>query len=187
MCGSGTLAIEAALMGLNRPAAILRENFGFMHLKGFNPGVWTELRAGAKRRTKNRLGSRIIATDISNAAIDAARRNARTAGVEHLIEFGRSDFADTEIPEGGGVLLMNPEYGERMGKNADLERVYRQIGDFLKQKCRGYRGYVFTGNADLAKKIGLRTSRKLPFFNGPIGCRLLEYELYEGSRKENRG
>jgi putative N6-adenine-specific DNA methylase len=187
MCGSGTLAIEAALMGLNRPAAILRENFGFMHLKGFNPGVWTELRAGAKRRTKNRLGSRIIATDISNAAIDAARRNARTAGVEHLIEFGRSDFTDTEIPEGGGVLLMNPEYGERMGRNTDLEQVYRRIGDFLKQRCRGYRCYVFTGNADLAKKIGLRTSRKMPFFNGPIECRLLAYELYEGSRKDTIG
>ncbi len=186
-CGSGTLAIEAALMGLNRPAAILRENFGFMHLKGYRPEVWNDLRAGAKRRTKNRLGSRIIATDISNEAIDAARRNARTAGVEHLIEFGRSDFADTEIPGGGGVLLMNPEYGERMGKNADLEQVYRRIGDFLKQKCGGYRGYVFTGNADLAKKIGLRTSRKLPFFNGPIECRLLEYQLYKGSRKDNMG
>jgi putative N6-adenine-specific DNA methylase len=104
-----------------------------------------------------------------------------------MIEFGRSDFADTEIPEGGGVLLMNPEYGERMGRNADLERVYRRIGDFLKQKCRGYRGYVLTGNPEMAKEIGLRTSRKLPFFNGPIECRLLEYELYEGSRKENRG
>ncbi len=183
MCGSGTLAIEAALMGLNRPAALLREDFGFMHLKGYRPEVWTELRAGAKRRIKNGLDSRIIATDISNEAIDAARSNARTAGVEHLIEFGRSDFADTEIPKGGGVVLINPEYGERMGKNADLEQVYRRIGDFLKQKCGGYRGYVFTGNADLAKKIGLRTSRKLPFFNGPIECRLLEYELYEGSRK----
>jgi len=183
MCGSGTLAIEAALMGLNRPAALLREDFGFMHLKGYRPEVWTELRAGAKRRIKNGLDSRIIATDISNEAIDAARRNARTAGVEHLIEFGRSDFADTEIPKGGGVVLINPEYGERMGKSADLEQVYRRIGDFLKQKCGGYRGYVFTGNADLAKKIGLRTSRKLPFFNGPIECRLLEYELYEGSRK----
>lgn len=82
---------------------------------------------------------------------------------------------------------MNPEYGERMGKNADLEQVYRRIGDFLKQKCGGYRGYVFTGNADLAKKIGLRTSRKLPFFNGPIECRLLEYQLYKGSRKDNMG
>jgi len=187
MCGSGTLAIEAALMGLGRPAAILRENFGFMHLKGYDPEVWAEQRVGAKRLTRNRLGSRIIATDRSNEAIDAARHNARTAGVEHLIEFGTSDFAETEIPEGGGVLLMNPEYGERMGTNGDLEQVYRRIGDFLKRKCRGYRGYVFTGNADLAKKIGLRTRRKLLFFNGPIECRLLEYELYEGSRKDAGG
>jgi putative N6-adenine-specific DNA methylase len=72
-----------------------------------------------------------------------------------------------------------------MGTSADLEQVYARIGDFLKQKCRGYRGYVFTGNPEMAKKIGLRTSRKIPFFNGPIECRLLEYEMYHGSRKKN--
>jgi len=78
---------------------------------------------------------------------------------------------------------MNPEYGERLGEAAELEKVYGRIGDFLKQKCRGYTGYVLTGNTDLAKKIGLRSSRKMLFFNGPIECRLLEYELYSGSRK----
>ena len=185
MCGSGTLAIEAALIGLNRPAAILRDNFGFMHLKGYQSDVWSALRSNAKTGAKSRLSNRIIATDISNEAIDAAQRNARTAGVERLIEFSKTDFADTEIPEGGGVLVMNPEYGERMGKSTDLEQVYGKIGDFLKQKCRGYRGYIFTGNPELAKKIGLRTNRKMFFYNGPIECRLLEYELYQGSRKKN--
>jgi putative N6-adenine-specific DNA methylase len=78
---------------------------------------------------------------------------------------------------------MNPEYGERLGKAAELEEVYGRIGDFLKQKCQGYKAYVLTGNPELAKKIGLRSSRKMLFFNGPIECRLLEYELYSGSRK----
>ena len=187
MCGSGTLAIEAAVLGLNRPAALQRSNFGFMHLKGFDPAVWDELRGRAKAEVKKDLASKIIATDISSEACAAAEKNARTAGVEHLIEFSTCDIADTRVPEGGGVVVMNPEYGERLGRTDDLAKIYGRTGDFLKQKCRGYKGYVFTGNPMLAKKIGLRTSRKMIFFNGPIECRLLEYELYGGSRrtKEN--
>ena len=70
-----------------------------------------------------------------------------------------------------------------MGKIQELEDVYKGIGDFFKQKCRGYKGYIFTGNLDLAKKVGLRAKRRVQFFNSGIECRLLEYELYEGSRK----
>jgi putative N6-adenine-specific DNA methylase len=186
MCGSGTLAIEAALMGLNRPAAVLRDNFGFMHLKGYRADIWAGFRDRAKTAANSRLMSRIIATDLSGEAIDAARKNARTAGVEHLIEFKECDFSETEIPAGAGVVIMNPGYGERMGKTAELEGIYGRIGDFLKRKCTGYRGYVFTGNPGLAKKIGLRTRRKIPFYNGPIECRLLEYELYRAEHKKNR-
>jgi putative N6-adenine-specific DNA methylase len=79
---------------------------------------------------------------------------------------------------------MNPEYGERMGEVQKLEPMYAGIGDFLKQKCEGYRGYVFTGNLELAKKIGLRTKRRTPFFNSGIECRLLEFELYAGTRRK---
>lgn len=183
MCGSGTIAIEAALLALNRPSAILRDNFGFMHVKGYDADAWEEFRNTAKAEVVKNLKSKIIATDISPVAIDAAQKNALTAGVEHLIEFSIGDFVDTEIPEGGGVVIMNPEYGERLGKAVELAKVYARIGDFLKQKCRGYTGYVLTGNPELAKKIGLRSSRKMLFFNGPIECRLLEYELYSGSRK----
>ena len=185
LCGSGTLAIEAALIGLHRPAGILRDNYGFMHLVDYREAEWRKLRERARTEGKKTLQGRVIATDISPDAVETAMKNARTAGVEHLIEFRVCDFADTEIPEGSGVVIMNPEYGERMGTSADLEQVYARIGDFLKQKCRGYRGYVFTGNPEMAKKIGLRTSRKIPFFNGPIECRLLEYEMYHGSRKKN--
>ncbi|HAR46139.1 MAG TPA: RNA methyltransferase, partial [Nitrospiraceae bacterium] len=119
-------------------------------------------------------------------AIDAAKKNAATAGVEHLFDFSVCDYTETVIPEGGGVIVMNPEYGERMGEVQKLEAVYKGIGDFLKQKCRGYRGYVFTGNAGLGKKVSLKPSRTIPFFNSGIECRLLEYELYEGSRKKGK-
>jgi 23S rRNA G2445 N2-methylase RlmL len=186
MCGSGTLAIEAALAGLNRASGILRNNFGFMHLKGFNASLWKDLRAKAKKETEKTLDGRIIATDISSEAVESARNNAATAGVEHLIEFDVCDYSDTSIPDGSGIVILNPGYGERMGDDKELESVYEGIGDFFKQKCRGYTGYIFTGNLDLAKKVGLKTKRRVPFFNGPIECRLLAYELYEGSRK-NKG
>ena len=183
MCGSGTLAIEAALIGLGRAPGLLRNNYGFMHLKGFDESSWKALRRKIRAEAKDRLNGRIIATDISQQAVEAAKKNAMTAGVERFIEFGVCDFSETPVPEGGGVVVLNPEYGERMGEIEELKEIYKEIGDFLKKKCKGYTGYVFTGNLDLAKKVGLRTKRRILFYNGPIECRLLEYDLYEGSRK----
>ena len=183
MCGSGTLAIEAALIALKRAPGILRSNFGFMHIKGFNEALWNELRDKANKGAEKSFPGTIIATDIDPGAIEAARKNAATAGVAHLIEFGVCNFADSLMPEGGGFVVLNPEYGERMGETALLENTYGSIGDYFKQKCRGYTGYVFTGNPSLAKKVSLKPKRSLQFFNSGIECRLLEYELYEGSRK----
>jgi 23S rRNA (guanine2445-N2)-methyltransferase len=184
MCGSGTLAIEAALSGLNRAPGLLRNNFGFMHIRGFNKRLWDDLRAEAKKTAKKTLTCRIIATDIRREAVDAARKNAATAGVEHLIEFAVCDYSKTIVPDGSGIVILNPEYGARMGRIKELESVYGGIGDFFKQRCSGYAGYIFTGNLELAKKVGLRPKRRIQFFNSGIECRLLEYDLYEGSRKQ---
>jgi len=106
-----------------------------------------------------------------------------TAGVDSLIEFQVCPFSETPVPEKGGVVILNPPYGARMGEIQELEETYKGIGDFFKKRCQGYMGYIFTGNFALAKKVGLRTKRRLPFYNGEIECRLLEYELYEGSKK----
>jgi putative N6-adenine-specific DNA methylase len=184
MCGSGTLVIEAALIALGKAPGLLRSNYGFMHLRGFDKSLWSELRMKTKKMTKRVLSHKIIATDKSREAVEAARKNAATAGVEHLIDFSVCDYAMAEPPDGGGIVVLNPEYGERMGKVRELEDVYRGIGDFFKQKCGGYTGYIFTGNLDLAKKVGLRAKRRIPFFSSSIECRLLEYELYKGSRKQ---
>jgi len=183
MCGSGTLAIEAALIALDRAPGLLRSNFGFMHLKGFDESSWKVLRRKTRAEAKDRLNGRIIATDISQQAVEAAKKNAMTAGVDRFIEFGVCDFSETPVPTNGGVVVLNPEYGERMGEIEKLKETYKEMGDFFKKKCLGYKGYIFTGNLDLAKKVGLRTNRRITFFNGPIECRLLEYDLYEGSRK----
>ena len=192
MCGSGTLPIEAALMATRRVPALLRSNFGFMHTKFYDETAWQAMRTEALKQSKkhgHKAGftpAAIIATDIDSWAVEAARRNAQTAGVDHLIQFEVCDFAETVIPDGEGIVVMNPEYGMRMGQTKQLEETYRRIGDFFKQKCAGYTGYVFTGNMDLAKKVGLRTSRRIIFFNGGIECRLLKYELYAGTRKKGK-
>ncbi|MDD5171131.1 MAG: class I SAM-dependent RNA methyltransferase, partial [Syntrophales bacterium] len=183
MCGSGTLAIEAVLIALNRAPGILRHNFGFMHLKGYDPSSLNAVRNHVRTLEKSDLHLQVVATDISEEAVNAARQNAKTAGVDHLISFRRCTFEKTAIPEGQGIVILNPGYGQRMGEERFLADIYRGIGNFFKSACRGYRGYIFTGNLDLVKKVGLRTSRKITFFNSEIECRLLEYELYEGSRK----
>ena len=182
MCGSGTLAIEAALIGAGRACGLLRNNFGFMHELGFDKETWQSLRRQAKKVRRKDIEP-IIATDISKEAVRAAQKNAMTAGVDHLIEFGVCDFADTQVPAGSGIVVMTPEYGMRMGDEKQLAALYERMGDYFKQNCAGYTGYIFTGNMNLAKKVGLRTSKRIPFYNGDIECRLLKYELYTGTRK----
>lgn len=227
MCGSGTLAIEAAFIALNRAPGLLRNNYGFMFIKEFPEDYWQELRKKAKTNARKILPAKIIATDIDKAAITAARQNAQTAGVDHLIEFNVCPYERTSIPAGGGIIILNPPYGERMEatstkphstalhgkreaaingrkiiirKSVDrydkvghvnarefqiLEATYKGIGDFFKKTGDGYRGYIFTGNLEMIKKVGLRTKQRVILYNGEIECRLLEYELYAGSQKSS--
>jgi 23S rRNA G2445 N2-methylase RlmL len=177
MCGSVTLAIEAALIGANRAAGLVRPSFGFMHTLLFDKAVWARLRTEASSM-QHPLNGKIIATDVSPEAIAAAQQNAKTAGVENLIEFKICDFAETPITQGTGVVVLNPEYGMRMGDETELIDTYRKIGSFFKHKCQGYKGFVFTGTTALAGKIGLKSRRRIIFRSGKVECRLYEYDLY---------
>lgn len=182
MCGSGTLAIEAALMACEIPGGLKRQNFSFMHFKPFVRKEYERIREELRKRIPDQLPFPIIASDIDRQAIKAAETNARKAGVDHLIDFRVCDFKESPIPAGKGVIVLNPEYGERMGEQRKLESTYHDIGDLFKQRCPGYWGYIFTGNKNLGKRVGLKTKRKIELYNGPIECRLLEYELYDGTR-----
>ena len=200
MCGSGTLAIEAALIALRRAPGSLRGGFGFMRLKRFDGRHWRDLCGEARASEIAAPPAPIVASDIDPKAVETARKNAAAAGVERFITFHVCDFAETPLPSRGtrtdtdthgpinpapspALIILNPEYGERLGRAAELETTYARIGDFFKQRGQGWTGCVFTGNLALARKIGLHPRRRVPFFNAAIECRLLEYELYPGSRK----
>lgn len=183
MCGSGTIAIEAAMIASNRRPGLFRTNYAFMHLQGYDEAVYRKEDVLLEEQIIDTPDLRIIATDYSEAAIQNAKKNAIAAGVAGMIDFTVCDFQQTEIPpDVAGVVYLNPEYGERLGELAELEETYSRIGDFMKKRCQGYFGYVFTGNLELAKKIGLKASRRTEFYTSTIDCRLFEYELYQGSK-----
>lgn len=184
MCGSSTVAIEAVLLATNRRPGLFRKNYSFMYVLGYDERKYQTEVEKLKQKIVEVPNLKVIATDISQDAIDISKVNAAAAGVENLIEFNVCDFEATEVPESAGVIFFNPEYGERLGEVTELEKTYERIGDFLKKKCQGYWGYVFTGNLELAKKIGLKAKRRIEFYSAKLDCRLLEYELYAGSREK---
>jgi 23S rRNA G2445 N2-methylase RlmL len=184
MCGSATIAIEATLIATNRRPGLFRNNYAFMHIKDFDDVFFEKERSMLDEKIIDLANLKVIATDISEDAINISKINAGAAGIENYIEFTRCSFEDTPIPENtNGIVFLNPAYGERMGEEKQLEETYAAIGDFMKKKCKGYTGYIFTGNLALAKKIGLKPKRKIEFYTSKIDCRLLEYELYAGTRR----
>lgn len=180
MCGSGTLAIEAALIMRRCAPGLLRDRYGFQHLQGYSPEAYLQQRQALTKAKKNSGYPPIIASDISPDAVATARRNAATAGVDNLIKFQVGDFRETVVPAENSAIVLNPPYGERLGEVQELESLYKAIGDWFKQKCQGCTGYVFTGNRELGKKVGLHPDRRFEFFNAKIECRLFRYGIYAG-------
>jgi putative N6-adenine-specific DNA methylase len=155
-----------------------------MHLVGYDEQVYGNAFKKLEHQVIDVPGLKIIATDISEDAVNVSQINAGIAGVEEMIEFYVCDFEKTVMPdENKGIIFFNPEYGDRLGVEAELEATYKRMGDFLKKSCKGYMGYIFTGNLELAKKIGLKPKRRIEFFTSKIDCRLFEYELYEGTKR----
>ena len=184
MCGSGTIAIEAALMATNRVPGLYRSNYSFMHLQGYEKEMYETAFEKIEAQVVENPSLKITVSDISEDAINVAKVNAGMAGVEDMLTYEVCDFQQTILPEDtGSVIIFNPEYGDRLGEEIELEETYALMGDFMKKKCKGYTGYIFTGNLELAKKIGLKPKRRIEFFTSKIDCRLLEYELYAGSRE----
>ena len=177
MCGSGTIPIEAALIATRRAPGRDRP-FGFQRWIDYDQFLWNQIFAEAENGIHPLPTGMISGYDLDSNALQMARRNTESAGLAGKIHFFHSALEDFK-PEGErGVLIINPPYGKRLGEEEELKELYCRIGDIMKQRCRGWTGFVLTGNLELAKYIGLKASRRFVLFNGAIECRLLKYELY---------
>jgi putative N6-adenine-specific DNA methylase len=177
LCGSGTLAIEAAWIALRRPPGLTRKRFGFQGWMDFDVQLWTSLRDEARRGVSKTLLAPVLASDARGDVVSMAINNARAAGIGHLLRFDKRDLRDFQAPAAAGVLLCNPPYGERIGEEKNLFSLYRLLGEIITQRCRGWTAYVFTGNPRLAAAIGLTPAAQTPLYNGKIPCRLLKFAL----------
>jgi putative N6-adenine-specific DNA methylase len=182
MCGSGTLLIEAALIATNVPPGWFRDSFGFERWRDFDAELWEKIKEGAISRISN-VDVEILGSDVSYNVLRKARENIKLAKVDDLVKTVCQDFFESTPPEnGGGMLILNPPYGERMNQD-DVTSFYKQIGDTLKKKYAGYQAWMITSNPDGLRSVGLRPSRKIALWNGPLECRFVRYDLYEGTKK----
>ena len=186
MCGSGTLLIEAAMLAYNIAPGLYRQNnFGFTHWPDFDQNIYEQVITEAQAKRLPEADLEIIGSDIDRDYIDAARANITQAQLEDEIRVRVRDMREAKGVGETGVVMLNPPYGERLGvEEKSINDLYKAIGDTLKTNFSGYDAFVFTGNLEAAKHIGLRSSRRIPLYNGPIECRLLKFELYRGSKKQ---
>ena len=186
MCGSGTIAIEAAFIALNKACNIHRKKgqFGLEQLKSFDRDLWRSVQQKLRDAKNTEPEHKIYACDLNPDYVAAAKDNALRARVEKYISFEAKSFFDLEKPEETGVLIANLPYGERLDVEGEsLEEFYRKIGDHLKQNFSSWQAYLFVNEQSPWKQMGLKPSRKIPLLNGSIKTKLLVYDLYRGSKK----
>lgn len=183
MCGSGTIVIEAAMLARNIAPGLFRKEFGFHRWKDFDSAMWNSLIEEAISEMLDKFDFPIVAVDKSHDAIRMAEQNSKIAGVFNDISFHAMPFEDyTPKETGAGTIITNPPYGGRI-TDEDLFTLYKDIGSTLKKKFTGWNAWVLTANREAANQIGLRASRKIALYNGPIECRLLKYQMYIGTKK----
>lgn len=176
-CGSGTILLEAGMIALNIAPGLYRSQFTFQNWTDFNSDLWEKLLQEAKNSQKQDLPL-IIGSDVESEIVKQAQANAQSCGLEDKIQFHQQHIVDIYPTTETGIILCNPPYGVRIADTEALSPLYKLLGDVLKQRFQGWTAYILTGNKELAKKIGLRTNRRIPINNGGLDCTLLKYNLY---------
>jgi len=185
MCGSATLPIEAGLQSFNIAPCLLRNDYAFKQWSGYNSELYRTLILEAQAQVNLEKRVIITASDQDSENIQIGRRSIEQAKLGGKISLFQKKFEEADPPKHPGVAIINPPYGQRMVKD-DLISFYKTIGDVLKQKYSGWQVWVLTSNLEAAKFIGLKPSAKIPLFNGPLDCRFIKYELYQGSKKQKK-
>lgn len=182
MCGSGTLPIEAALLAADIPPGLNRR-FAFQNWQNYDEKLWTKVQKACEPKTPTAMPD-IYASDKNPKNVNLAKRNARRAGVKEFIQFDILNFTKSPAKElQNAIMIMNPPYGERLKKHDDIIALYKEIGDRFKESFTGNTAYVFSGNLQALKNLGLKPSKKITLYNGKLECKLQKYELYKGSKK----
>ncbi|MEZ4702716.1 MAG: THUMP domain-containing protein [Rhodothermales bacterium] len=177
MCGSGTLLAEALMQYGRVPAGYLRSRFGFERLPDFDARRWKEIKAEMDGQIRVLPEGLIAGSDRSPDAIAIARSNLSALPDGERIRLSVTPFEN--LPGlAGKYIVTNPPYGLRLGRDENLQPFYKAFGDFLKQQCTGSKAFVYVGDRELLKFVGLRPSWKKPLVNGSLDGRLACYEMY---------
>jgi len=180
-CGSGTILIEAGLMAAGIPPCIERHHFAFKNFANYSAVIWEEVIENANKKC-NSLPTKIIGFDKSAEMVLKAKRNLRALPIGRFIDIEISDFQSLKtLSIENGIMISNPPYGERMGEN--MEELYQELGDWMKNKLKGFECWVISSNEEALKSVGLKPSRKMRLFNGDLECSFRNYSIYEGSKK----
>lgn len=190
MCGSGTIAIEAGLLAGNIPPGIFRTGFGFQKWNDYNEDLHGTIHDAVLKRISEEQPV-VIAGERSRTIANMARTNVANAQLEDVVQVRHTPFEELEPPQGKGILIINPPYGERMdhrGAEAEagageMNAFYKMLGDTLKKRWAGWQAWVITSNLEAAKHIKLTPKPRIQLFNGALDCRFMKYDLYEGSRR----
>jgi putative N6-adenine-specific DNA methylase len=180
-CGSGTLLIEAALLAANIPSNIERTHYAFKNFMNFDEQVWEEIYTAANKRCTG-FPFKIVGSDIDSDMMLMAKRNLRALPVGRFVEVSTASFDEVRKPDGGGVLICNPPYGERMGD--EIQEMYVALGDWFKKELPGFTCWVISSNDEALKFIGLKPERKIKLYNGDLECSFRKFTIFDGSRKE---
>jgi putative N6-adenine-specific DNA methylase len=185
MCGSGTFLIEAAMMALDVPPGLNRA-FGFEKLENFEAKRWHALLDKARKRRKPAQLLPVYGSDKSGKILGLARENLLSAGLKDALQLKQMDVLDGNPPAEGGIMVMNPPYGERQAGAAELAAFYPKLGDVLKQRFAGWTAYILSADTRFPRLIGLAASKRTPIYNGALECRLYEYRLVAGSMRRKK-
>jgi len=183
MCGSGTLPIEAAFIAADLAPGLLRQRFGFHGWRQHQPALWEDLiqEAGSREAEAITRPLPIVGYDADATAIRHSLINLEKAGLSGLIHFEKRDLDQFEpharLKDRGGLVVLNPPYGERMGTAGELPSLYRRLGKQLRREFCGWQVALFTGNIELAGELELKPTAVYPMFNGSLECRLFHYRL----------
>lgn len=184
MCGSGTIPIEAAMIACNIPPNLNRKEFAFEKWSDWDEDLYEKIEESSLKKVRD-FHFKIKGYDKAPSAVMKAKENVKNANLSDFIEIQQKSFFESEKENDGYLhMLFNPPYGERL--EIDIEEFYGRIGDTLKQNYPGTHAWFIATNFDAIKSVGLRASRKIKLYNGPLEGRLLKYVLYEGSKKKSK-